>query len=70
MRLVASTPTRAIGPPPADDSEFARPSPSTPRKSRITVRGSGRLVTYGAGSVASMTSDAPLAFKREVMDLR
>ena len=68
IRSVASTPTRAIGPPAAEDGELERLWLSTPRKSSTTVSGSGRLVTYGAGSVTSMTSDAPFACIRDVMD--
>src|SRR3954469_2186397 len=35
-----------------------------------SVRGSGRVATYGTGSVASMTSDVPLLVTRELIVFR
>src|ERR1700676_4994449 len=51
-------------------TEFAIPSAVTLRKSTRTVSGSGRVATYGTGSLASMRSDAPFALARELILLR
>jgi hypothetical protein len=45
-------------------------SAATLRKSMSSVRGSGRVATYGTGSVASMTSDVPLLVTRELIVFR
>src|SRR6186713_1348656 len=50
--------------------ELARPSVPTLRKSSTTLNGSGLVEMYGTGSVASMTSDAPLELTRELMVFR
>src|SRR5207247_2928451 len=44
---------------------WALMSAATLRKSTRTVRGSGRVVTYGTGALASITSVAPLPWARE-----
>src|SRR3954447_18590312 len=43
---------------------------ATLRKSMRSVRGSGRVATYGTGSVASMTSDVPWLVTRELIVFR
>ena len=43
------------------------PSAPTLRKSSRTVSGSGRVVRYGTGSLASMTSDGPVRPARSLM---
>ena len=62
-----STVTPAIGLRPLAEKAFATPSPLTFRKSTVMVSGSGRAATYPTGSVASITSDAPLLWTREVI---
>src|ERR1019366_2077306 len=46
-------------------TELARPSDPTLRKSRSTVRASGRVATYGTGTLVSISSDAPLLLTGE-----
>src|SRR5437870_2188202 len=61
--------TPAIGPF-AFAAKLARPSTETLRKSIYKVSGSGRVATYGTGSLASITSDVPALVAREVIVLR
>src|SRR4051794_37114183 len=63
----ASTATDAIGAVARPALGDATAAASTLRKSTTTVSGSGRVATYGTGSVASMTSVALRASPREVM---
>src|SRR5262249_62235635 len=64
---VASTGTPAIGLFGSSLASFATGSAPTLRKSSSNVSASGRVATYGTGSLASITSDAFFAFTREVM---
>src|SRR5262245_60978237 len=63
----ASTVTPAIGLLGSSLVSFATGSAPTLRNSSSNVSASGRVATYGTGSLASITSDAFLAFTREVM---
>src|ERR1041384_5611214 len=58
-----------IGPLPFE-GKVARPSTDTLRKSMYTVSRSGRVATYGTGSLASMTSDVPALVARDVIVFR
>src|SRR4051794_32883325 len=66
--LLDSSRTPAIGPLTFVGTLLAAPSDETFRRSMSTVSGSGRVARYGTGSVASMTSDAPFALTRDVID--
>ena len=54
-----STSTPAMRPVFFDATALVTPSAPTLRKSSSTVSGSGLVVRYGTGSLASMTSDGP-----------
>src|SRR5215467_5936282 len=67
MDSAASTETPAIGLFGSSLASFATGSAPTLRNSSSNVSASGRVATYGTGSLASITSDAFFAFTREVM---
>src|SRR6266446_8441223 len=62
-----STVTPAIGPFGSSLVTLVIGSAPTLRKSSTSVNASGRVVTYGTGSLASITSDALRALTRELM---
>src|SRR5947208_11874730 len=66
LRSPGSTATSAIGALPRA-TKLASVSALTLRKSIYKVSGSGRVATYGTGSLASITTDMPVVVERDVI---